>query len=180
MVHGNKSMMNQAMAKQGQVGLLLAAVRRRQRQAVEARVGHLGISSQQFWVLESVFQRGECGLSEILATLPIDQPTTSRVLAALHERRLVHIQSDVTDRRRRRVSLTSHGRRLAAHCATFADEIRKALLVGFHAAELATLRDCLTRMVTNLDRLDGAAGAKSCGGAALAKERLAGSHRARS
>jgi DNA-binding MarR family transcriptional regulator len=182
MAQSNKSMMNQAMSKQGQVGLLLAAVRRRQRQAVETRVGPLGISSQQFWVLESVFQRGECGLGEILATLPMDQPTTSRVLAALQERRLVAIQSDVADRRRRRVRLTSQGKRLAAHCAVFAEEIRNALLVGLHAAELATLRQCLTRMVRNLDRLDGVETARSCGQLS-AKGRLTGSngsHRVRS
>lgn len=147
-------MANQPMTKQGQVGLLLAAVRRRQRQAVEARVAPLGLSSQQFWVLESVFQRGECNLGEILATLPMDQPTTSRVLAALQERRLVEIESDASDRRRRRVRLTSHGKRVASHCAIFAKKIRRALLVGLGTAELDTLRDCLTRMVANLDHLD--------------------------
>ena len=175
------SMTNQSMSKQAQVGLLLAAVRRRQRQAVEARVGCLGLSTQQFWVLEAVFQRGECALSDIVATLPMDQPTASRVLAALQERRLVDIASDTTDRRRRCVRLTGQGARLAEHCTAIAKQIRKALLVGLGQAEIATLSDCLTRMVANLDRLDELSPPETVKTSvrALAKTRAGGSYRAR-
>jgi DNA-binding MarR family transcriptional regulator len=174
-------MTNQPMSKQAQVGLLLAAVRRRQRQAVEARVGHMGLSSQQFWVLEAIHQRGECPLSDILATLPMDQPTTSRVLAALQERGLVETQTDSNDRRCRRVRLTTQGERLAKHCTTIAKQIRKTLLVGFTQAEVATLSETLSRMVANLDRLDVVAPPDSTKniGKALAKGRASGSYRAR-
>lgn len=175
------TMTNQSMPKQAQVGLLLAAVRRRQRQAVEARVGCLGLSTQQFWVLESIFQRGECSLGDILATLPMDQPTASRVLAALHARRLVEVESDASDRRRRCVRLTAQGNRLAEHCTTIAKQIRKALLGGFSQAEIAALSDCLARMVANLDRLDAAAPPDTAKNTvrALAKKRSGGSYRAR-
>ncbi len=175
------SMMNQSMPKQAQVGLLLAAVRRRQRQAVEARVSCLGLSTQQFWVLEAVFQRGECALSDILATLPMDQPTASRVLSALQERRLVEMESDATDRRRRCVRLTVQGARMAQHCTSIAKQIRKALLVGFSQNEIATLSDCLGRMVANLDRLDVVAPPETVKTSvrALAKTRAGGSYRAR-
>jgi DNA-binding MarR family transcriptional regulator len=168
------------MSKQVQVGLLLAGVRRRQRQAVEARVGCLGLSSQQFWILEAIAQRGECSLGEVLSTLPMDQPTASRVLAALHSRRLILMESDTQDRRRRRVRLTAQGQRLAGRCSGIAKQIRKALLVGFASTEIASLNDCLTRMVENLDRLDAVsppAGAK-IGAKALAKSRPGGSYRA--
>jgi DNA-binding MarR family transcriptional regulator len=169
------------MSKQAQVGLLLAAVRRRQRQSVEARVGHLGLSSQQFWILEAIFERGECSLGDILSALPMDQPTASRVLAALQERRLVETESDRKDRRRRCVRLTAPGKRLADHCATLAKQIRKAVLVGFTGAEISTLNACLARMVANLDRLDVLAPPDSAKGQtkALAKMRASGSTRAK-
>ena len=175
-------MTNQPMSKQARVGLLLAAVRRRQRQAVEARVGHLGLSSQQFWVLEAVSQRGDCALADILATLPMDQPTTSRVIAALRERRLLETGSDSTDRRRRCVRLTAQGKRLAEHCTTVARQIRKALLVGLTQADIAMLTDCLARMVANLDRLDQIAPPNllKTQGRALAKTLVGGSYQARS
>jgi MarR family transcriptional regulator for hemolysin len=169
------------MPKQAQVGLLLAAVRRRQRQAVEARVGVLNLSSQQFWILEAISRCGECGLGEILSTLPMDQPTASRVLSALHGRRLIEMESDTADRRRRRVRLTSQGKHLAGYCSGIAKQIRKALLVGFAQAEIATLSESLKRMMANLDRLDAVsppASAKSRA-RALAKGPSSGSYRAR-
>lgn len=174
-------MPNQTMSKQAQVSLLLAGVRRRQRQAVEARVGGLGLSSQQFWVLDAFSRRGACTLSEILSTLPMDQPTASRVLSALQSRHLIEMESDITDRRRRWVRLTSQGRRLAEHCAGIGKQIRRALLVGFGAAEIAALSDCLARMVANLDRLDTISPPVSAKTAAraLAKSRVGGSYRAR-
>jgi MarR family transcriptional regulator, transcriptional regulator for hemolysin len=169
------------MSKQAQVGLLLAGVRRRQRQAVESRVGVLGLSSQQFWILEAIAQRGESCLGELLSTLPMDQPTASRVLSALQGRHLIQMESDTEDRRRRRVRLTAQGKRLASLCSGIAKQIRKALLVGFTQTEIAALSDCLVRMVANLDRLDAVSppAAVKSGARALAKTRSGGSYRAR-
>jgi len=172
-------MVNQPMSKQAQVSRLLAAVRRRQRQAVEARVGHLGLSSQQFWVLETIYERGDCALAEILSTLPMDQPTASRVLAALGERGLITIESDPDDRRRRCLRLTSAGKRLAARCGGVAEQIRKSLLGGFSGVEIATLSDFLTRMVANLDRLDAKEAPDFAKGRGLAKRPTNGSYPAR-
>jgi DNA-binding MarR family transcriptional regulator len=169
-------MASKPMTKQVQVGFLLAAIRRRQRQAVEARVSHLGLSSQQFWLLETVFERGKCTLGEILSRLPMDQPTASRVLAALHKRGLVEIESDQDDRRRRCVRLTSQGKRLAARCAGVARRIRGSVLAGFSRTETATLSRYLARMVTNLDRLDAVL---LSGDKTLAKGRASGSYRSR-
>ena len=170
------------MSKQVKVGLLLAAVRRRQRQVVETRVGHLGLSSQQFWVLETIYQRGECTLGDLPTTLPMDQPTTSRVLAALQNRALLEMETDSKDRRRRYVRLTAQGKRLAVQCTSIAKQIRRALLVGFSQTEVATLSDCLSRMVANLDRLDAVSppDARKGRGNALAKGRASGSNQARS
>jgi DNA-binding MarR family transcriptional regulator len=157
-----------------QVTLSLAAVRRRQRQSVEARVAHLGLSSQQFWILEALYRQGMCSLGDILSTLPMDQPTASRVLAALHDRALVRVASDPTDRRRRCLRLTTSGIRIGQHCAAIASEIRTAIIGGFSRKELTALHDYLDRMVANLDRLDGVAPGEN----RLAKHRPGDSKRA--
>jgi DNA-binding MarR family transcriptional regulator len=163
-------MTNHSMTKQ--VGLLLAAVRRRQRQAVEARVACLGLSSQQFWVLDALHHKGECSLGEVLAGLPMDQPTASRVLAALDERELVRVENDPSDRRRRCLRLTGRGARLAQHCATIADEIRKAIVGGFSHKELSALHSYLDRFVANLDHFDAVSPPVAfAGGKGLAKTR---------
>jgi MarR family transcriptional regulator for hemolysin len=149
-----ENMLNQQIAKHAQVGLLLAAVRRRQRQAVESRVARLGLSSQQFWVLEAIARQGKCSFGEIMAGLPLDQPTASRVLAELRNRDLIEISMDADDRRRRRLGLTTDGTRLAQQCGTIAKQIRKALSAGFSGSELATLATLLGRILYNFDDLD--------------------------
>jgi len=147
-------MTNKQMTKQTEVSLLLAAVRRRQRQAVESRVSRLGLSSQQFWALEAIHVRGECALSDVLSTLPMDQPTASRVVSALQARALVSVESDASDRRRRCLKLTRQGERLARECAAIAKQIRTAIVARFSQAELETLSSHLKRLIANLDHLD--------------------------
>jgi MarR family transcriptional regulator, transcriptional regulator for hemolysin len=172
-------MTNQPMSKQAQVNQLLAAVRRRLRQAVEVRVGHLGLSGQQYWMLETISERGECALGEVLSTLPMDQPTASRVLAALYRRGLVEIESDQHDRRRRCLRLTGAGKRLASRCAGHGQRVRKSVLVGFASEEINSLTDYLSRMVANLDRLDTKAPPAPFRGKGLAKPRVSGNYRAK-
>ena len=172
-------MANHSMTKQAQVGLLLAAVRRRQRRAVESRVGYLGLTSQQFWILEAIAKRGECLLGDILAVLPMDQPTSSRVLAALRERDLVTVENDSADRRRRCIRLTSRGAQLARRCTGIAKQVRRAVVDGFSQRELAKLNSYLGRLIENLDRLDLVAPPESGvrGGKGLAKTRASDSYR---
>jgi len=144
----------QQITKHAQVGLLLAAVRRRQRQAVESRVADLGLSSQQFWVLEAIAQQGKCTFGEVLVGLPLDQPTASRVLAELRNRQLVEVSLDAHDRRRRKLSLTLNGSRMAQRCGTIAKQIRNALSAEFSERELADLVASLERILQNFDDLD--------------------------
>jgi MarR family transcriptional regulator for hemolysin len=142
------------LAKQVPIGLLLAGVRRRQRQAVEMRVRDLGLSNQQFWLLVALVERQGASLAEILAALPMDQPTASRVLAALSRRKLVRLDSDPADRRRRRMVLTPRGEQFGARCLVVAAQVRQAAEAHFSSDEIATLRGWLRRIVDNLDELD--------------------------
>jgi DNA-binding MarR family transcriptional regulator len=137
-------------AKQVPIGLLLAALRRRQRQAVEMRVRDLPLSNQQFWLLVALLERQGASLVEILAGLPMDQPTASRVLAALRRRKLVRLDSDPIDHRRRRIALTLHGTR----CLVVAEQVRQATVAHFSPSEITNLRGYLRRIVDNLDELD--------------------------
>jgi len=141
-------------ARQTRVGLLLAAVRRRQRQAVESRVAELGLSSQKFWVLEALAQQDDCTVTRLLSVLPMDQPTASRVLADLRNRGLVDVATNSDDRRCRQVYLSQTGSRVAQRCVAIAKQIRRASIVGFSEGELADLSVFLERILRNLDDLD--------------------------
>lgn len=140
--------------KQEPIGLLLASVRKRQRQAVEMRVRDLKLSTQQFWLLVALCERQGASLADILAALPMDQPTASRVVAAVCRRKLVHIQNDPKDRRRRLMRLTPKGKEFAERCMTVATQVRGAIVDRFSPDEIATLRGWLRRIVENLDELD--------------------------
>jgi DNA-binding MarR family transcriptional regulator len=140
--------------KQEPIGLLLASVRKRQRQAVEMRVRDLRLSTQQFWLLVALCERQGASLADILAALPMDQPTASRVVAAVCRRKLVTIQNDPKDRRRRLMRLTPKGREFAERCLTVAAQVRGAIVDRFSPDEIATLRGWLRRIVENLDELD--------------------------
>ena len=147
-------MAKQLMAKQSQVGILLAAVRRRQRQAVESRVAEWSLSSQKFWMLEALMQQNGCTLAELLYGLAMDQPTASRVLAELRSRGLVEVAMDSEDRRRRILRLTAEGSLAARRCTAVAKQIRRALTARFSNKELANLCDYLERILHNFDDLD--------------------------
>jgi MarR family transcriptional regulator, transcriptional regulator for hemolysin len=140
--------------KQEPIGLLLASLRRRQRQAVEMRVRDLKLSTQQFWLLVALCERQGASLADILAALPMDQPTASRVVAAVCRRKLVLIENDPKDRRRRLMTLTPKGQEFAARCLTVAAQVRGAIVAGFSPEEIATFRSWLRRIVENLDELD--------------------------
>lgn len=142
------------LSKQEPIGLLLASVRKRQRQAVEMRVRDLKLSTQQFWLLVALCERQGASLADILAALPMDQPTASRVVAAVCRRKLVHIQNDPKDRRRRLMRLTPKGQEFAERCLMVATQVRGAIVDRFSPDEIATLRGWLRRIVENLDELD--------------------------
>jgi len=72
----------------------------------------------------------------------------------LSRRKLVRLDSDPSDRRRRRMVLTPKGEQFGARCLAVAEEVRKAAVAHFSPEEIATLRAWLRRMVDNLDELD--------------------------
>jgi DNA-binding MarR family transcriptional regulator len=140
--------------QQEPIGLLLASLRKRQRQAVETRVRDLKLSAQQFWLLVALCERHGASLADILAALPMDQPTASRVVAAICRRKLVRIQNDPKDRRRRLMTLTAKGQQFADRCLSVAAQVRGAIVDRFSPDEITTLRGWLRRIVENLDELD--------------------------
>ena len=137
-----------------QVGVLLAAVRRRIRQVVRAEAGSHRLSPQQFWSLVAIDEAGPLSLGSLAERLRMDQPTASRVVQSLTKRRLVHLAEDPADRRRLLIDTTPEGEALAAKIRPTARDLRVTLVEGFSAAELAALRGALVKIVANLDRFE--------------------------
>ncbi len=139
---------------QEHVGLLIAAARRRIKQAVIARIAEHRLTVPQFWILIALAEHPGIPQTMLAEQIRSDPPTVSRTLTALIERRLARAELDPDDRRRTRVSLTPAGERLAAELSTVATEIRAAIVEGMTEEETVALRHGLRRVVANLDRLE--------------------------
>jgi len=137
------------------VGLLIAAARRRMKQAVGARARPYGLNAPQFWVLVGVAERRGTALGELADRLRLDAPTASRLVAGLTRKGLVRSGNDPADRRRRRIELTAKGTALAERMLPIARAARAAAISGVAVAEQDTLRRLLVRVIENLENFQG-------------------------
>jgi len=92
------------------IGLLVAATRRRIKQAVGLRLRSHRLSPQQFWVLTVISEHEGRSLRELAGWQRLDEPTASRVVGNLTRQGLVRVDVDRGDRRRRSLVLTPKGR----------------------------------------------------------------------
>jgi MarR family transcriptional regulator for hemolysin len=137
------------------IGLLIGAVRRRIRQAVGSQVRPYHLTTQQFWVLVAIYEHPGFSLRQLAAHLRMDEPTASRVVAALMKQKLVQIKGDAADRRRACIYLRAPGAELGRELRTLAATVRAAVVQGLSTTEQAALRGSLRKIIANMDRLQG-------------------------
>src|SRR5258708_38423191 len=102
----------QVWPEQESIGLMVAATRRRIKQAVGRRVRSHRLSAQQFGLLVAIVEGEALSLRELADRRPMDQPTTSRIVTTLIRKKLVRAEGDPLDRRRRRPRLAAPARPL--------------------------------------------------------------------
>lgn len=146
------------MPTQEPIGLLVAVVRRRIKQAVSTMVREHDLSPQQFWTLVAIDRNEGVSLRELAEVQRMDQPTACRVVAALARRRLVHSGPDPADRRRSRLVLTPSGQSLADRLAPVAAAVRSAVEAGLTPSERAAVVAGLRKIIANLESSQGESG----------------------
>jgi DNA-binding MarR family transcriptional regulator len=142
----------QPLLEQEPIARLIAATRRRIKQAVGRRLRTHGLSPQQFWLLVNL-EEG-VSLRDLARRLHMDEPTASRIVSGLVQRRLVKVDADPDDRRRRALGRTPSGAVLTRTVQPIADEVRRAVEAGFTASEKDALRLFLVRVMENMGRLE--------------------------
>lgn len=135
-------------------GLLIAAARRKIKQAVAARLAGHPLNSHQFWIAITIGEHRGLSQAELAARLRVDAPTASRAIAGLVTRGLVRAGEDPADRRRTRLVLTAAGERLVRELAPIAREVREAVIAGMSDPEVAALQSGLQRVLRNLEQLE--------------------------
>ncbi len=138
---------------QAGLGTLAAAVRRRLKHVVGARLAPYDLTIQQFWVMLVLLEQGPSSLHPLAQQVWMDDPTASRVVKAMVARGLLRTQPDPNHGRRILISLAPSTLPLAQELQTLATEIKIGLVAGLDADQQAKLRQGLLAMITNLDEM---------------------------
>jgi len=136
---------------QAGLGTLAAAVRRRLKHAVSARLTSYDLTLQQFWVMLVLLEQGASSLHPLAQQVWMDDPTASRVVKAMVERGLLLTQPDPKHGRRILISLTPSALPLAQELQTLAGEMKASLVAGLDPEQQAIMRQGLLAMISNLD-----------------------------
>ncbi len=142
------------MPQQVHIGLLVAATRRRIKQAVSALVSDRSLSPQQFWTLVVIAEEEGLSLKALAQRRRMDQPTASRLALALTDRGLLSASVDPADRRALRLTLTASGQTLASRLLPIADAIRSAVEGCLTPQERTAVVSGLHKIIASLDRLE--------------------------
>jgi DNA-binding MarR family transcriptional regulator len=134
------------------IGLLVAAIRRAVKAMVAQRVGPLGVSPLQFWMLVGVLEAPGASQAELARRLRCDEPSVSRVVAGLAARGWVRTRRQADDRRRLLLELTPGGRALARRLAPLAAEVRAAVEAPLDPEAREQVRAALATVASHLQQ----------------------------
>lgn len=136
------------------LGLLVASIRRAVKAMVTQRVGPLGLTPLQFWVLVGALEAPGSSQAELARRLRCDEPSVSRVVAALSRRGWLRASRQEGDRRRVMLALKPAGQALARRLAPIAAEVRAEVEAPLAPAEREQIRQALARVASHLQRRD--------------------------
>ena len=138
---------------QASLGTLAAAVRRRLKHVVGARLVPFRLTIQQAWVLLVLHEQGPSSLHPLAQQTWMDDPTASRVVKAMVGRGLLRTQPDPKHGRRILISLTPEALPIAQELQQIVAGIRASLVRGLSPDQQALLREGLLAMIANLDAM---------------------------
>jgi DNA-binding MarR family transcriptional regulator len=128
-----------------QTGFLLRVAMQRQTAIFNSHMIE-GLTQTQFAALAKLYEVGPCSQNQLGRLIHLDAATIKGVVDRLCLRRLVSAVSDVRDRRRRAVALTSRGKDVIANAIMVAAEANAESLQPLSAEEQATLVRLLKRL----------------------------------
>jgi DNA-binding MarR family transcriptional regulator len=154
----------QRLLLQENVGLLIAAARRRIKQAVWKRLRPLHVTPAQSAVLRALHEGEEMSQVRCAQVLGIDAPMACRILRSLADKRLVKLGADPKDRRRFAIKLTPSGERLAVQLGELFDDFNRSAERGLTNAEKESLRTVLGKIIANMDEIERKEPSRAVGG----------------
>ncbi|HET8901346.1 MAG TPA: MarR family transcriptional regulator [Holophagaceae bacterium] len=136
------------------LGQLIAATRRRIKQALWAHLEADKLTPQQYWILMVLMEHGPHSLHELAGKVCIDDPTASRIVKALSARGLTASSPDPDHGRRILIRMGPDTAALQKRLKGMAAKVRGGLESGFTSEEKALLRLGLMKIIANMDALE--------------------------
>lgn len=136
---------------QAGLGTLAAAVRRRLKHVVGARLQPYGLTIQQFWVILVLHEKGPASLHPLAQQVWMDDPTASRVVKAMVGRGWLTTKPDPRHGRRILIDIAPSALPMARELQGLSTEIRAAMVAGLSAEQQEMMQGGLRTMIGNLE-----------------------------
>jgi len=136
---------------EGHVFYLFTQIMGRRNRQLQEQLAPCGIGVPQWRILAVLHERAGCTMNELADVTTVDRTTLTRALDRMARDGLVTRKSDARDRRNVRLGLTPAGN--DAFCRVLPRVVaqNERAVEGFGAAEAASIRALLHRMLRNLD-----------------------------
>jgi len=134
---------------------LMARTSRLYKMTLNAVLAENGIdlSSEMCGLLVELWREDARSQQELALTLKKDKGGITRLVKSLYRRELVYPETDSSDRRRKKICLTSKGKALRETIAPLLHKLRGAVLQELSDTEIKTMEKLLDRMVGNMKAL---------------------------
>jgi MarR family transcriptional regulator, transcriptional regulator for hemolysin len=132
----------------------LSAFNRKLRAFFDAAVREEGLTLTRARTLFAISRRGPLTQKELAEELEIETPTLVRVLDGMEKQGLVQRTEDSTDRRAKRIAMTSAGETAFKAVHVLATGLREQIAADISEADIDLALSVVRRLMRNMQRLD--------------------------
>ena len=136
-----------------ETGLLIRRGHRALRRALATRLERLGVSINQFTVLNALWHNDGLSQAELSEESEVDKATLTASINGLEAARLVERRDHETDRRKNNIFLTPEGAALEIPVMAATKETVDRALSGISDTDVTALRGSLFAMLSNLSEM---------------------------
>lgn len=123
------------------------------RTALNRRLRPLGYSRSRWMVLLYISRNDAIPHRELADRLGIESPTLVRLVDRMEADGLLERRADESDRRVKRLHLSTEGRKEVERIRAYAADLRKELLAGLDKTEIGGALEVLNRIRAKLEQL---------------------------
>jgi len=132
------------------LGFIMARASMRYKNELGRRLKPYGVTPEQWVALHRLLEQGGLTQKELAERTAKDQPTITRILDKLEQKRLIRRSDSQADRRAFRIHLTGQGIQLLEQLMPVSQQVREEACRGITDRELAALTATLDRIWSNL------------------------------